>query len=451
MSIVGRGLYSGLVEWGEDGRPKPELAASFEAKTGARDWIFNLRKGVKFSNGREFNADDAIYSLNLARGDSKSAGRPALSGVLDIKKLDVRQIQVTLISADADFPAGLTDVRILMVPDGFTDWANPVGTGAFRLGQFDPGVRIALTRNPDFWKEGRGHLDGAEILVINDSAARFEALKSGQIDVVNRVSPKTAAALEKTPGLKLVRATSGYHVVAAMQVDAPPFDNLSLRLALKYAVDRDAVLKALFGGYGALGNDHPIPPTDPYFNSELAQRRRDPDRAAFLLRKSGLSNPSVVLQACDLVFNDALDAAQSMRASWSAAGFAAEIKREPAEGYWDKVWLRGPFVASYWRGRPAATEMLATAYAARAPANETHWNNSKFETLLANARAETDEAKRKPFIWEMQKLICDDGGAIIPAFRDWLDAHHEKVGGHTPTGGAELDNGYILEKAWIRG
>ena len=80
-----------------------------------------------------------------------------------------------------------------MLPDGFTDWANPIGTGAFRLDHFDPGVRISLMKNPDFWKESRGHLDAAEILVVNDSAARFSALKSGQIDIINRVDPKFAA------------------------------------------------------------------------------------------------------------------------------------------------------------------------------------------------------------------------------------------------------------------
>ena len=83
---------------------------------------------------------------------------------------------------------------MLIVPDGFKDWANPVGTGAFRLEKFDPGVRISLKKNPDYYKEGRGWLDGAEITVINDAVARFNALKSGQIDAINRVDPKAVAA-----------------------------------------------------------------------------------------------------------------------------------------------------------------------------------------------------------------------------------------------------------------
>ena len=94
--------------------------------------------------------------------------------------------------------------------------------------------------------------------------------------------------------------------------------------------------------------------------------------------------------------------------------------------------------------------MLPVAFDAKAPWNETHWNNEKFEKLLNDARAETDEAKRKSYIWEMQAMLSADGGALIPAFRDWLDAHHDKVGGHTPHGGYDMDNGMILDKAWLK-
>lgn len=92
MIDVAHGLFNGLVEWGEDGKPKPDLASSWEAKNGAKEWIFNLRKGVKFSNGQEFTADDAIYSLNYHRGDTKSGGKSAVSAITDIKKLDKYQI-----------------------------------------------------------------------------------------------------------------------------------------------------------------------------------------------------------------------------------------------------------------------------------------------------------------------------------------------------------------------
>jgi len=337
-----------------------------------------------------------------------------------------------------------------MVPNGFKDWAKPVGTGAFTLEKFDPGVRIVLKKRPDYWKESRGWLDGADVTVINDSSARLNALISGQVDAINRVDHRAVALLSKTPKIEVVRAPGGWHTVMAMQIDKEPYTNPDIRLALKYAVDREQILKALFSGYGTLGNDHPIPRTDPYFNTELKQRPHDPEKAAFHFKKAGIADPKIVLQASDAAFNGAVDMATLLQADAAKAGIKMDVKKEPADGFWDNVWLKGAFVESYWGGRAAATQMLSVAFGPNAPWNESHWKSDKFTKLLDDARAETDEAKRKAYIWEMQAMLYEQGGALIPAFRDWLDAHNAKVGGHTPHGGFDMDNGMILDKAWLK-
>ena len=307
MIDANHGLWNCLAEWGQDGKPHPELAESWEATNGAKDWIFNLRKGVTFSNGKEFNADDAIYSLNLHRGDTKSGGATSVKGVTDIKKLNDHQIQISLSAPDADFPYGLTDYHLMMVPDGFKDWAKPVGTGAFVLESFDPGVRIRVKKVRPYWKEGKGLLDGVDVTVINDGSARLNALISGQIDAINRVDHKAVALLSKTPRIEVVRAPGGWFSVLAMEVDKAPYDNPDIRMALMLAADREQMLKALFSGYGTAGNDHPIPPTDPYFNKELPQRKYDPEKAAFHFKKAGIADPKIILQASDAAFNGAVD------------------------------------------------------------------------------------------------------------------------------------------------
>ena len=225
MIDVGAGVYSGLVEWAQDGKPVPALAEKLEPKNGAKDWILDLRKGVKFSNGQEFTADDAVYSLNMHRGDTKSGAAGAMKEVTDVKKLDKYQIQVLLAAPNADFPYTLTDYHLMMVPNGFKDWAKPVGTGAFVIEKFDPGVRITLKKRPDYWKEGRGWLDGAEVTVINDGSARLNALISGQMDAINRVDHKAVALLSKAPKIEVVRAPGGWFTIMAMQSDHEPYSN----------------------------------------------------------------------------------------------------------------------------------------------------------------------------------------------------------------------------------
>ncbi|MGD0720468.1 MAG: ABC transporter substrate-binding protein [Roseiarcus sp.] len=449
MIVVGRGLYDGLVELGADGRPAPELASAWEARPGAAEWVFTLRKGVRFSSGQEFTADDAIHSLNLRRGDGSAGAGRLLRAVRDIRKLDRHQIQIGLAGPDADFPAALTDHRLPMVPELFSDWSKPVGTGAFALEAFEPGVRVALKRAGDYWKDGRGHLDAAEITVIGDWSERLDALVSGRVDIINRVDPRAAGLLAKAARTEIVRAAGGWHAVMAMAVDRPPYDNPDLRLALKYAIDREQIVRALLNGYGAAGNDHPIPAGDPYFNKDLPQRKRDPDRAAYHLRRAGL-DPAIALQASEAAFAGAVDVALQFQASAAKAGLKFDVRKEPVEGFWERIWLKGPFVESCWAGRAAATQILADVYRAGAPLNETRWSSEKFEGLLAIALVETDEAKRRSAIADMQTLLHDEGGAIIPVFRDWLDARHDLVGGVAPHGGFELGGGAILEKAFLK-
>ena len=443
-------LYNGLVENSAENRPEPELATGWEPSDGARTWLFTLRRGVHFHNGKEFDADDAIYSLNLHRGDTPSGAAGVMKPVTALRRVDATTIEVRLASANADFPTVLSDYHLMMVPNGFTDWARPVGTGAFTVEAFDPGVRIALKKAGPYWKPDRGHLDAVEITVINETAARMNALILGQVDAINRADPRTVSRVERSPTLGIVRASGGWYPVMAMMDDRDPYTSLDLRQALKHAVDRDAMVKTLFSGYGAVGNDNPIPRGDPYFNSALPQLKYDPDRARFHFRKAGLSDPKIVLQTSDAAFNGAIDMATLFQSTAGKCDIPVEVRKEPADGYFSNVWLKGTFVASYWGGRPSATQMLEIAYQSQAPWNESHWRDAAFDGLLAQAQAEVDDVKRRSAIWDMQAMLTERSGTLIPCFRDWLDAHNRKVGGHTPHSGFDMDNGRIAEKAWIK-
>ena len=118
-------IWNGLVEIDEKGDPAPELAESWEAKPGAVEWIFNIRKGITFGSGKTLDADDVIYSLNLHRGETKSGAKDLMAGISDIKKLGPNQIQITLSSGDAGLPSIFADYHFLIVPNNFTDFSKP--------------------------------------------------------------------------------------------------------------------------------------------------------------------------------------------------------------------------------------------------------------------------------------------------------------------------------------
>ena len=130
------------------------------------------------------------------------------------------------------------------------------------------------------------------------------------MDVINRPDPKTARLLAKVPGIVLTEVPGNQHYTMPMRMDTDPYTNNDIRLAVKYGVPRQEILKKTLGGYGYLGNDHPIGKGQAYFNKDLPQRELDPDRSRFHLKQAGLSELNIELSASDSPWVGAVDAAQ---------------------------------------------------------------------------------------------------------------------------------------------
>jgi peptide/nickel transport system substrate-binding protein len=143
-----------------------------------------------------------------------------------------------------------------------------------------------------------------------------------------------------------------------------------------------------------MGNDHPIGPSQPFFNTELEQKEYDPDRARFHLSEAGLDSLDVDINLADAAFAGAMDAGVLFSESAAAAGINLNVVREPNDGYWSNVWMQKPFAGTYWGGRPTPDWMFATAYAEGVPWNETYWSNERFNELLLQARSELDQDLR---------------------------------------------------------
>ena len=180
MQTVGYQWGNPLVELDEHNKPIPELAESWAPNADATEWVFKLRKGVQFTNGKEMTPKDVIYSIDHHRGaDSKSGAQGYLQVIKDLKASGPNELTVVLDAGNADLPYIMSDYHLLVVPEG-TDFNKPVGTGPYVIETFQPGVRTLAKRNPNYWKEGRGHADSVETLAINDLTARTSALQTGR-------------------------------------------------------------------------------------------------------------------------------------------------------------------------------------------------------------------------------------------------------------------------------
>ena len=451
MQTVGYGLRNCLAEMNNDDELVPELAESWEPSADAATWTIKLRKGVEFHNGKSFDADDAIASIQHHLGEeSKSPAKAILSAIEDIKKDDDHTLVISLKAGNVGFPALLTDYHVPMMPlkDGELDTLSGVGTGAFSLKSFEPGQRTELVRNPNFWKEGYGHFDEVEVLSVIDVTARTNALVSGEVHAADRMDLKTLHLLKRNKDVSIKETSGSQYYAYVMMVDKAPYDNPDVRLALKYAIDRQELLDKLLYGHGYLGNDNPIGKTYAY-HAELPQRPYDLDKAKFHLKKAGLSELKVTIHAADAAFAGAVDAAVLYSEQAKGAGIELEVIRTANDGYWSDVSRVEPWTATYWNPRVTEDMMFSTAFSSDAPWNETNWNNPRFNELLKQARVELDDHKRRSLYTEMQQLCTDDNGAVIPIFANYVFAARNEVQHGRLAASWDLDGVKCLERWWM--
>ena len=452
MQWVGYALRNHLTEVGNDGKLIPELCSGWSASDDAVQWTFELRRGVEFHNGKTMEADDVVASFNHHRGeDSKSAAKGVVDPIKDLKADGKNTVVFTLAEGNADFPYIASDYHIPIMPskDGKIDWQSGVGTGGYVLENFDPGVRTSFKRNPNYWKEGKAHVDSGEALVIADVVARTNGVTTGELDAMDRCDIKTLNLLERNKDIRIEETTGNQHYTAPMFTDVAPFDDNNVRMALKLGLDREALLRTVLRGHGALGNDHPIGTSNPYHASDLPQRAYDPDKARWHLKQAGLTSLSVNLSASDAAFAGAVDAAVLYKEHASKAGIDITVIREPADGYWSNVWMVKPWCMSYWGGRPTADWMFSIAYAEGANWNETHFKHDRFNMLLRSARSELDDANRREMYIEMQTIVSNEGGVVIPIYSNYVFAMTTKLQHDNLAANWDLDGVKGMERWWF--
>ena len=451
MGTVGWGsLGNGLTEIDLNGGVQPDLAESFEPSNGGSTWSFKIRQGATFHNGKDVTPADVIASIRHHMGEDSKSPVKSLFGQIADMSADGDRTVFTLTAGNADFPYILSDNHIPIMPaneDGSADWQSGIRTGPYMLEKFAPGERTLMKRNPNYHRDT--WFDEIEVLCIVDSTARTNALLAGEIDYMDRCDLKTLNFLKRNSDVEIDQVTGYAHYVFSMNTTQAPFDNPDVRNAIKYAIDREEIIRKVFGGIGDVGNDNPIAPTIKFAIDPQPAHKYDPEMAKSLLKKAGLSQLRIELSAADAAFNGAVDAAVLFRESAARAGIDLKVVREANDAYWDNVWLKKPFVASYWLGRPTADWFLDYAYSSNSTQNETFWKNPRFNELLLAARSELDEVKRAAMYAECQQLVHTDGGVINFMFSRFVSAHSKKVGHGDLLSNWDIDGMKIAQRWWF--
>ena len=452
-----RHMTEPLVQIGRDGVARPHLAESWAAADDLKTWDFRLRKGVKWTNGDDFGADDVIHnfrrwldpktgSSNQGRfssmttkvdtGKKDKDGKPMISIVASegaLEKVDDHTVRFHLNSADLSLPESMADYPALIVHRRFDEEGgdlskNPVGTGAFTLKEFAIGEKCVLVRRNDPYWGGDAYLDRITYIDHGDDpATAVAALASGQADAHMRTSVEQLDTMKVLPGMKVYEAVTAQTGVARMRITEKPFDNKKLRQAMQACVDADRMLEIAYRGLGAPGEDHHVAPVHPEY-AKLPKQKQDYDLAKKLLGEAGY--PDGIDLRIDCVANPPWEqnTCKALSEMVKPAGIRMAINIMPGGTYWDR-WMSTPFGFTSWTHRALGVQVLNLAYRTGVAWNETAYANPEFDRLLDEAGAKPDADERRKVMARLEKIIQDDAIISQDFWRSVFSSAHERVQG----------------------
>src|SRR6266702_2014199 len=441
-------FYNGLTELDSHLGAKMALATSLDTKD-ATVWVAKLRTGVQFHDGKSLTPADVVYSIMRHKDPATASKAKTLADqIKEVKATGPNEVTITLEGPNADLPVILATSHFLIIKDGTKEFKTAVGTGPFKVKEFSPGVRTVGVKNDKYWKPGMPHLDEVELIGIGDESARVNALLSGDVQLINAVSPRSTAQIKNAGGFSVLETKTGQYTDLIVRDEGGITGNDDFRRGIMYLVDREQIRRAIFQGYGAIGNDQPIDPTNKYYLAGLPQRTADLDKAKFHFQKAKVGSAPLQIFASPAA-EGSVEMAMLLQQVAPQAGLNLQVVRVPSDGYWSNHWMKHPLGYGNINARPSADVLFTQFFKSDAPWNEANWKNPKFDQMLVAARGEPDDAKRKQIYGDMQVLVHETGGIGIPMVQSSIDGHTTKLKGLGSIPLAGLMGFAFAEHVWL--
>ena len=443
-AYVGRLVFAAvcdkLFDVTQDLKIVPQLATGYEWAADHRSVVIKLRPNVKFHDGEPFNAEAVRFNIDR---HINTAGSFRKSEIGEITKVDVvNDLTVRLHLAEPLTPliAALTDRAGMMVSPkaarelGDKFGTRPVCAGPYRFVERVAQGKIVFERFANYWDKGNVHLDRVEFLPITDSTARLASLRSGDLQMIERVSPTDLAQIREDARLKVVGVPElGYQVIrlnVANGARAKTLADVRVRQAIDLAIDRETLVKSVFNNEYIPGNQW-VAPNSPYYNAKLPVRKRDVARAKQLLREAG--QPSLAFTLIVPPERDRQEAALIIQAMLAEAGITMTIQTQENVTML-QAGRRGDFEAyfTFWSGRPDPDGNIYSHYSCKGAQNDSRYCNEPFDGLVSKARHVADPGERKKLYDQATEILLRDAPSVHLWHRRVFTGFTGKLQGFTP-------------------
>lgn len=456
---VTQNIYETLLNFNEnDTTVEAGLAKEFNVSEDGLTYTFKLQEGVKFHDGTDFNAEavklnferwsagakDTFYYYNsMFRAEDKDL-------ITSIETPDASTVVITLSRPQVPFLKNIAMAAFgIASPAAFnTLEEKPVGTGPFKFVNWNRNDSITLEKNADYWQEGLPKLDKLIFRSIPDNSARLNELVAGNIDLADGINPSDAGTISGNADLQLIERPSMNVGYLGLTATRKPFDDVKVRQAVNYAIDKKAIVDAFFEGYANVAVN-PMPPSVSGYNDEIEGYSFDPEKAKELLAQSNYKGEELELWAMPVprpYMPDGQKVAEAIQKNLEDVGVKTKIVSYEWATYLDKaskgeadMFLLG------WTGDNGDADNFLYALLDEdniGSNNYSYYVNDEVHDLLISAQSEVDEEKRNELYKQAQVIIHEDAPWVNLAHSTPLLAAKANVQGYVPhpTGSESLQN-----------
>jgi peptide/nickel transport system substrate-binding protein len=436
-------LYDPLVMLDDEANIIPWLAESWDISADGTEYIFHLRQGVTFHNGDPFTADDVVATWEYGSDPSTSNWPDRFTIAQAVEKIDDYTVRVTtdgprplLLVTMWDFWSIIPHAYMAEVGvDGFQE--NPIGTGPFEFVEWVRGDHITYRANPNYWQEGLPAVETLIFRFIPESTTRVAAIQTDEVDIVTRLTAEESQSLQGVEGVRTIEyPLSRIYYIAFNNMTTglglPTIDPL-VRQAMNYAVDVDAILQALFFGYGKRASGYVA--TGEMGYGVVEPFAYDPTRARELLTEAGYPNGFSMDMACPAgAYSSFEEVCQAVAGYLDDVGITVNLEIMESGQYWDLEANKQlpPLFGDAWAD--TSGEAYNRLYGALGGANAAYssWTDPEIDRLLLAISQEVDPDTRRALYEELQVYMQENPPFIYLYEPFTFEAVRDGVQGYTP-------------------